>query len=104
MLMGVACKRLCEPEDDNTNIARAWVNELRQMEPQQQLLAKKAINDILFEGRMGSLDRYSVQINAFPQPYVQQRFVKSESSSARSSTPTPMSTISHGSFQSNPPT
>ena len=98
----MACKRLSEPEDDNTSLVRTWVNELKQMEPQQQLLAKKAINDILFEGRMGTLKRNSVLINPPEQSIVQHRFVQPESiSSSRSSTPT--SAVSHDSFHNNQP-
>jgi hypothetical protein len=44
-------------------IASAWAVELQKMEPQQQLFAKKAINDVLFEGQMGTLHRDYVQIN-----------------------------------------
>jgi len=43
-------------------IASAWAVELQKMEPQQQLFAKKAINDILFPGQMGTLRRDSAQI------------------------------------------
>ncbi|XP_041377276.1 uncharacterized protein LOC121389692 [Gigantopelta aegis] len=71
-LLSLACKRLSEPNDENLPIAKAWASELSKMSHNQQLLAKKAINDIIFEGQMGTLNRYSVQINAFvgrPTPY-----------------------------------
>ncbi|XP_052860437.1 uncharacterized protein LOC128267599 [Anopheles cruzii] len=66
------CKRLQEGPDDNDILAAAWAVELRNMHWQQQLLAKKAINDILFEGQMGTLHRHSVEINAI-RPRAQSR-------------------------------
>jgi hypothetical protein len=39
--------------------------KLQKMERQQQLFAKKVINDILLEGQMGTQRRGSVQINNF---------------------------------------
>lgn len=95
--MALACQRLHKPED-NTSTARAWVNELKQMEPQQQLFAKKAINDILFERRMGTLNRHSVLINETPQSLVQHTFAEPQStSSSRSATAD--SVVSQGSFE-----
>lgn len=61
--MKLASKRLQQPQDDSDKIAAAWAVELRKMDPQQQLFAKKAISDILFEGQMGTLHRNSVDIN-----------------------------------------
>lgn len=60
----MACKRLQQPPDDYDKIAAAWAAEVRKMDSQQQLFAKKAINDIIFEGQMGTLHRNSVEINA----------------------------------------
>ncbi|KAH3843699.1 uncharacterized protein LOC127877103 [Dreissena polymorpha] len=102
-LMELACKRLREPEDDTTSLVQTWVNELKHMEPKQQLLSKKAINDILFEGRMGTLKRNSVLINPPEQSFVQHRLVQPESISSRQSL-TPTSVVCHGSFHNNQPT
>ncbi|XP_064103873.1 uncharacterized protein LOC135213702 isoform X3 [Macrobrachium nipponense] len=62
-LVKLAYKRLQQPQDDSDILAAAWAVELRKMDPQQQLFAKKAINEILFEGQMGTLHRNSVEIN-----------------------------------------
>jgi len=62
-LVGLACKRLRQTEDsDEMKIAIAWASELQKMNAQQQMFAKKAINDILFEGQMGTLHRNAIQI------------------------------------------
>lgn len=63
-LVQLVTTRLQQPEDDCGKVAAAWAVELRKMDPQQQMFAKKAINDILFEGQMGTLHRHSVEINA----------------------------------------
>ncbi|MCL4145992.1 UNVERIFIED_CONTAM: hypothetical protein GTU68_055907 [Idotea baltica] len=59
----LAFKCLQQPQGDSDILAAAWAVELLKMDPQQQLFAKKAINDILFEGQMGTLHRHSVEIN-----------------------------------------
>lgn len=55
----------CITHDENEyiTIGKMWANELRKMEPAQQLFAKKAINQILFEGQLGTLNSSSIQIN-----------------------------------------
>ena len=63
-LVKMACQRLKKQPDDYEKIAAAWAVELKKMDPHQQLFAKKAINDIIFEGQMGTLHRNSVEINA----------------------------------------
>lgn len=61
--VGLPCKRLRQTEDsDEMKIPIAWASELQKMNAQQQMFAKKAINDILFEGQMGTLHRNAIQI------------------------------------------
>lgn len=48
-------KQRYESDDDNLPLAIAWAQELSNMDRQQQILAKKAICNIIFEGQMGLL-------------------------------------------------
>lgn len=41
-----------------------WAETLNRLDPMQRLYAKKAINDILFEAELGTLNKDSMQINA----------------------------------------
>ena len=66
-LIGLACEHLQKPENEFLTLAKAWANDLSKMDPKQLLLAKKGINDIIFEGLCGNLHRQSVQINPIPQ-------------------------------------
>ncbi|XP_026761210.1 uncharacterized protein LOC113520146 [Galleria mellonella] len=45
------------------SITRIWVDKLENLDSKQRLIAEKAINDVLFEAEMGTLNRYSVKIN-----------------------------------------
>ncbi|XP_076298584.1 uncharacterized protein LOC143217826 [Lasioglossum baleicum] len=70
-LLQVACDYLAQSNTNNSSqedeyliIAKVWSNKLKSLEPMQKRLAEKAINDILFEAEMESLNRDSVQINS----------------------------------------
>lgn len=62
-LLSLAKARLTEQEDPYLSQAKTWANELKSMDRRQQLLAKKFINEILFEGQCGTLHKESVKIN-----------------------------------------
>lgn len=64
----MACNTLQKPKSEFQIIASGWGIELSKMTPNQQLYAKKCIDDILFEGRLGNLHRHSVSINHLPSP------------------------------------
>ncbi|KAL5246062.1 hypothetical protein ACI65C_013470 [Semiaphis heraclei] len=67
-LLNMACNTLQKPKSEFQIIASGWGIELSKMTPNQQLYAKKFIDDILFEGRLGNLHRHSVSINHLPSP------------------------------------
>ncbi|XP_047506707.1 uncharacterized protein LOC125050715 [Pieris napi] len=62
-----------------------WAHKLNKLMPTQRLLAEKAINEILFEAELGTLNRDSVQINTSPQVF--NRFVSQTSNSHPSPSP-----------------
>lgn len=60
-------------QDPEPTVLKVWGEKLMALDAQQRLFAEKAINDVLFEASLGSLNRHSVKINE--DPY-QHSFVK----------------------------
>lgn len=56
-------KRLKQCDEYIQTLANGWACEYRLLSEDQKLFAKKAIDDILFEARLGTLNRNSVKIN-----------------------------------------
>ena len=68
-LLSMACERLEKPPSDAQIIAKGWGIEYAKISGNQQLYAKKFIDDILYEGRLGNLHRHSITVNNPPQSF-----------------------------------
>lgn len=47
--------------DPDDAVAKAWGAQLKEMKTEQKVLARKLISDVLFQGCIGSLNRFHVQ-------------------------------------------
>lgn len=101
-LLSLACNYLTksskETKDcDDLDVAKVWSQKLKELQPRQKLFAEKAINDILFEAQLGTLNKNSIKINC-DSNFTYTTLYSSGSDITNSPTPTPPPT-----FPTTPP-
>lgn len=62
-MLEIACTQLQAVPDEYEILGKNWANEIRKVSADQQMHAKKSINDILNGAQLGTLHRYSISIN-----------------------------------------
>lgn len=92
-LLSLACTYLTksskETKDcDYLDIGKVWSQKLKELQPRQRLFAEKAINDILFEAQLGTLNKNSIKINC-DSNFTYSTLYSSSSDITNSPTPTP---------------
>jgi hypothetical protein len=65
-LFPLACNHLSQSNNEIDILGKGWALGFKKLKPGQQMFVKKAISDILFEARLETIHRISVQIN---KPY-----------------------------------
>lgn len=61
--LACGCSTKANNQDSDLDLAKVWTNKLKTLNSTQRIFAEKAINDVLFEAQLGTLNRNSVQIN-----------------------------------------
>ncbi|XP_035785772.1 uncharacterized protein LOC118463361 isoform X2 [Anopheles albimanus] len=67
-LLCLACKRFTNPPSETELLVKSWLIDYEKLSADQQLYAKKFINDVLFEGQLGNLHRNAITFNSALQP------------------------------------
>lgn len=87
--LACGCSTKANNQDSDLYLAKMWTNKLKTLDSTQRIFAEKAINDVLFEAQLGTLNRNSVQIS--PQSTSENNIRPSTASTSFSHSSTPSS-------------